>query len=213
MESQQSKIAWLLPALLGGVGLWQANEQGKKQDRALANAEDLDRRRLELEEPLLRRQADIANILFNLAENYNPQGEIDRDVDYASKKTQQTIEQALRNMNAEYRSSGGTPGDSTEFNVRAQGMTNDIADPLREYAARMQGSATQRKIAAYQSAIGAPAGSMGDVYRSLSDNATRRSQMYAPGDPSGSLGMIANAFQAPDRRSDLDRFSKARWWR
>lgn len=156
----------VLPYILSGVGLLQNQDAQRKQNNAMAKAGNYQDRAIALQEdeynnfrsPAFRRA-------FELANSYDPIAEARGSIQHASDVTKSTITSALKGLEGNVLSGGGNPNNSSEFRVRAQGMTNRAADPLRAFIAEATSNPTLKKIQAFQSIIGgSPAGSLTSAY-------------------------------------------------
>lgn len=199
----------LISVGLGALGLLQANDQARQQRDAVNSANDLQAQALAqakyAQEPIIQ----ALYKMLNLAEGYDPGKETDIAVQRASDTTQHTLERALGNLNAKYRVGGGTPGLSSEFNVRAQGLTDRVTDPLREFIANQRANEFAKKLAAYQSVNGGNPGNLASNFFQASQLQSNLSQMYQP-NYGGSLGLLGNALQQLFNRPGSDASSGMR---
>lgn len=146
---------------LGGLSLIGGKNSAKKKDKALAKAGKV-----------TDWEFALKKLLTGEAQNHNYGADTANAVNYAAATTGDTLERSLRNLNAEYRAGGGQPGADSEFNVRAQGMTNRISDPLRAFAANMKANEFTRRMNAILAAAGAggPAGQIASNYMNMANS-------------------------------------------
>ena len=146
---------------LGGLSLIGGKNASKKRDKYNAKAGKVADWELALKK-----------MLTGEAMNHNYGEDTATAVNYAGAQTQDTLTRALRNLNAEYRAGGGQPGADSEFNVRAQGMTNRVSDPLRAFAANMKANEFTRRMNAIIGAAGAggPAGQIAQTYFNMANS-------------------------------------------
>jgi hypothetical protein len=176
--------AWVIPALttlIGGIGV---HQQSKQANAARKTAEKGIAAQDRMSEPMLRAMESM----LSRAQSYDPSAETDAAVKSASETTQKTLERALTNLNARYRAGGGTPQNSSEFGVRAQGVSNHILENLSQFIAERRGSEFARKQSALQSVIGAPVGQIADGY-------FRSAQMQNPGNMAPMLEMLIRGIE------------------
>lgn len=164
---------------LGGLSLIGGKNASKKRDKYNAKAGKVADWELALKK-----------MLTGEAMSHNYGEDTATAVNYAGAQTQDTLTRALRNLNAEYRAGGGQPGADSEFNVRAQGMTNRVSDPLRAFAANMKANEFTRRMNAIIGAAGAggPAGQIAQTYFNMANS-------YNP-NIGGGLDMLSGAFDA-----------------
>ena len=186
--------AIFVPAIMGGIGLLAANEQARKQRSQINSSLDLQREGLEqakyAQEPIIQSLYKM----LELAKGYNPAKETDIAVSRASEVTGDTLEKALRGLNARYRSGGGTPGNSSEFNVRTQGMTDRVTDPLREFIANAKANEFAKKLAAFQAVNGGNAGNLASNFFNAAQFSANMADKFQP-NYGASLGLLGNAIQ------------------
>lgn len=144
-----------VPAVLGGIGLYQANQQQRKQNKALDRAS-------RASSSVAGQQLDIMKLLRGLAEGYDPAKETDAAVGYASDRAGQTLEQSLRGLKVGY--GGSNPSGDTNFHLSAQRATNDALDPLKAFAANAKANETAKKASLFQAVLGVPAGNLTQGY-------------------------------------------------
>lgn len=172
---------------LGAAGLLQNSNAQRKQNQ-------LQNKALSLEEQKAAREQAAFDEAMRLYQNYDPVREAQPLIDNASKQTQATIEKALRKFNTQYLTGGGTPGQTSLFNARAQGITDRAADPLRAYIAEVTANPTMKKVQMLMSALGAaPTGSLSQAYWKAADRAP--SADYTP-----SIQMLAQVLQSLQSR-------------
>jgi hypothetical protein len=144
-------------AALGIIGMIQQKQQQDKQN-------DLIKKGMKMDDAIKGRVNEGLGELQDLARGYDPRAETTAAIADASKVTGDTLERSMRNLVAEYSKGGGIPGLSSEWNVKTQGLTNRVTDPLRRFAAERAAGDTQRKMNAWSQAIGAAPGNFGDSY-------------------------------------------------
>jgi hypothetical protein len=171
----------------------QANQQNNARNDQINGALDLQKQGFNLTKPALEDQVAAIRKMFGMAQGYDPAAESRDASNHASDVTASMLHRALGNLNADYRAGGGTPGNSTEFNVNAQGLTDRIADPLREFAAQQKASEFSRKMAAYQAATGAPIGQVGNSYSQFANSMLQGAGAMPQGDASGSMNLLSSA--------------------
>lgn len=120
------------------------------------------RKKKESQESRMRRQMTRQQLqaimeMLNTARAYDPAKEAQSAVDYSSRVTEQTIKNALNSL---YASWGGDRAGDSEFAVRAQGVTDRAADPLRAFAAERMSRLTPDKIQLLSSLVGLNAGGL-----------------------------------------------------
>lgn len=179
---------------LGAAGLLSQHEQQRRATNQANKANDYNDRAVSLQEdqyynylkPTLEK-------LMSLSNSYDPVAEGAAGVNQAKRTTEETIQNALKGLRADYAKGGGVPGQSTEYGVRAQGMTNRAADPLRAYLAEAMSNPTQKKIQMMMSVLGqAPAGGLTNAYFNAAGNAAN---MVGPGgDFTDIARLISDAF-------------------
>ncbi len=187
-------LGTLIGGITGLLGLSQANEQADRQaslqDASLALQQRALDASIDANKPLL----EALTAMLGLAHGYNPRAETEAAVQRASESTQHTLERALGNLNAKYRVGGGTPGLSSEFNVRAQGLTDRVTDPLREFVANQRVNEFSRKLAAFQAVNGGNPGNLASNFFQASQNSANLSQLFQP-QYGSSIGLLGNALQ------------------
>jgi hypothetical protein len=144
-------------AAMGIIGLI---NQKKAQD----DQNKLIKKGMKADEAIKGLQFEGLTELQNLARKYDPARETELAVQDAAKVTGDTLEKSLKNLVAEYSKFGGVPGLSSEWNVKTQGLTDRVTDPLRRFAAERKTGDTQRKMAAWTTATTAAPGNFGDSY-------------------------------------------------
>lgn len=186
-----------IPAIsvgLGALGLLQANEharkQGNLQNQALAQQQAAINSAEAGNKPVVEALAEM----LAMARKYDPGRETQIAVDRASEVTENTLAKALGGLNARYRAAGGVPGLSSEFNVKAQGLTNRVTDPLREFVANQKVNEFAKKLAAFQAVNGGNPGNLAANYFNAAAQNAALSQAYAPNYGPG-LNLLSNALQ------------------
>lgn len=151
---------------LSGAGLLQNREAQRKQDNAQKQATDYNSRAVALQEDEYRNfKSPAFQRMFDLASSYDPIAEARGSVEHASNVTKDTITRAMRGLNADFRAGGVNPANTSEFNVRATGMTNRAADPLRAFIADATANPSLKKMQAFESIVGgSPAGGLTNAY-------------------------------------------------
>lgn len=166
---------------LGGLSVIGGKNASKKRDKYNAKAGKV-----------ADWELAVKKHLVGMAEGHDYGADTGIALNYAGDVTRDNLSRALRNLNAEYRSGGGQPGADSEFNVRAQGMTNRVSDPLRAFAANMKANEFTRRMNAIIGAAGAggPAGQIAQTYFNMANS-------YNP-NIGGGLDMLAGAFGGND---------------
>lgn len=165
------------------VGLGLAGIAGGK------SARKNERRAIKGQEQLNNFLLSIMKDIYARGQAYDPARETDSAVKYAGDVTRQNLEQSLRGLNARFRAAGGSPTGDTEFQVKAQGMTNRVTDPLRAFAAERKAGEFFRKLQALQAAFGAPTGQMLSTYGNLAGYYGQQGGMGA------GLGLLGQGLQ------------------
>lgn len=106
---------------------------------------------------MTRQQLQAIMDMLKTAQAYDPAKEAQAAVDYSARTTEQTIKNALNNL---YASWGGNQAGDSEFAVRAQGVTDRAADPLRAFAADRMSRLTPDKLQLLSSIVGLNAGGL-----------------------------------------------------
>lgn len=189
----------VLPAIIGAVasvaGVASQAEAQRKAQRAQQEQLDLQRQGLTAAEEANKPATESLAEMLRLAKEYNPAKDTDAAVSYASTKTLDTLQNALRGLNASYRAGSGVPGLGTEFNVRAQGLTDRVADPLREFAATQKANEFAKKMAALQMVNGGNAGNLAANFFAASQGSANAIQNsgYNPAAMGFSLGNLGDS--------------------
>ena len=165
------------PVIMGVMGLLQGAKSRKAGDKALNSATGMN-----------KFLEGIMRDLYSRGQAYDPSVETQTAVDYSAGVTQSMLERALRSLNAQHLAGGGVSGGDTLFNMKAQGITDRAADPLREFAAMMKSQEFARKNQALMAAFAAPTGQMSSTYFNI---ANARNQQF---DPSGSMQLLMQGF-------------------
>ncbi|MFA7347303.1 MAG: hypothetical protein WCZ86_06050 [Desulfurivibrionaceae bacterium] len=124
---------------------------------------------------------------LELAQKYDPVAEAQGTVQLAEQQAGKTLSDSLRALNARFKASGGNAGQDTFFNANSQAIARDTMNPLKSLLAEAQGNATQKKMAAILSAVGAGGSVMGSYL-----NVANAGQQ-APRDLSGSLALLSQS--------------------
>lgn len=183
-----------IPAILGGIGLLSANEQARKQQRLQEQALQQQQQGLSSAEEANRPIKAALDEMLRMAQQYDPGRETDIAVQRAADVTENSLNRALRGLDSTYRSGGGTPGLSSEFNVQSRGLTDRVTDPLREFVANQRVNEFAKKMAAFQAVNGGNAGNLASNYFQAAQNSAGMSQMYQPQYGAG-LNLLGNALQ------------------
>src|SRR5690349_8944724 len=126
--------SWAVPAVLGGIGLMQ-NASAQRTQQSDVN------RALQAQQP----QIDAEKAQLALAQGYNPQQEDARAITAADQNASQLVNRDLGTLAGQWTSGGGSPTGDTGFAVGATNAANRTLDPLRQYAASLAATETQRK--------------------------------------------------------------------
>ncbi len=169
-------MSWLAPTALGALGLLQQKGQADKANGLMAKG-------LNLQSALDAEKLAATQKMLHMADAYDPKTETDEAIRTAKVASDASIADALKRVTAEFAAGGGTPGTSSEFNVRAAGATTRAADPIRAFAVDRAGSEFARKQNAYTVALGAAPGNVSDSY-------FRAYQLSPQGDMTGSLSAL-----------------------
>jgi hypothetical protein len=146
-------MAWVVPGALGALGLYQQSQAAKKQSDAISKAQKAGK----------FTEASQGR-MFQLAENYDPVKSADVAIGRAREVAGHTLQKNLKELRGNFVSGGGDPAGDTEFNVRAQDVTNQVMDPLRDFIAKTRAAADMQKIGAYQAVAGVPIGQISQNY-------------------------------------------------
>jgi hypothetical protein len=142
-----------LPVVMGGLGLLQQSQANSNINKGISAAKAADA-------PKIAAQ----NKLLGLADAYDPNAEMQYSIDQATAQTAETLRRSLGLLGGDYRLSGGTPGNSTAFNVRAQRATDQTLGPFATWVAQQKAGATQKKAAMYNQVFNASPGQTSDAY-------------------------------------------------
>lgn len=99
-----------------------------------------------LAEDALRRQGQLGERASNLALAYDPGVETAEAVRFAQDTAGTTIADAMRRLNQQFRAQGGSPTGDTQFRVNASRTVEDIANPLRQFAAERRAGEAMRRL-------------------------------------------------------------------
>lgn len=160
---------------LGLLGLDQQNDEANRRN-------SLEERGMAVQEAVANPQIEALKRLLSLAQGFDPMAEGRAGVEQAGRETQQNIQAALRGLNTDFLTGGGTPGQSSAFNVRAQKMTDDAADPLRAYLARAYSNPTEQRMNMFMRVLGSAPGD-------LAGNYFKMAGQHQP-DYSGAMGLL-----------------------
>lgn len=185
-------MANVLPLVIGGLGLWQASEQNRRQNNAQSQSNDMANRGLALAEDRYNNfESPAMQQLKDLVSKYDPVAESRGAVDAASKTTQEALGKALHGFDARYRAGGGIPGQSSLYAAKQQGVMKPIANDLAQTVANIQMNATLKKADLLRTLLAQTApGSLSDTYFA---NSNRLSSM-ANSMGGGNFGAAAQMF-------------------
>lgn len=172
---------------LGAAGLFANQDASRRANNAQKRAGDYNERAVQMEEDrYFNYSKPTMDRLMSLVSNYDPVAEGRSGVEHAKATTEETIQNALKGLRADYAKGGGTPGQSSEYGVRATGMTNRAADPLRSYMAEAMGNPTAKKVQMLMTIMGqASPGNLSSTYFNAANNAA------ALGGPGGDFSNVA----------------------
>jgi len=168
-----------IPAVMGAVGLYQANQQQNAARKEAKKAGDVSK-------AIGTEQLQALMKLREIADKYDPKDSTRIAVESASGVAAQTLEQALRRMKVGY--GGGNPEGDTGFAVSAQRHVNDNLDPLKLFAAQEAANESFKKAEMYQKVLGAPTGQIADSF-------LKSAALMPTTNPSGSLAMLSQALE------------------
>jgi len=168
-----------LGAILGGLGLIQSINASNQQNKLIGKGVKASAR-------ISAEQLKALQALNGLASGYDPMREAQAGVDLAKEQSQQTFEQALKNIRGSW---GGYAGADSEFHISGQRAANDALDPLRNFIAQTRANATLKKMGAYQTVLSVPAGQIASNYFNAAG------AINSP-DPSGSLQMLSQGLNS-----------------
>lgn len=156
----------VLPVLMGGLGLWQASEQNRRQNNTQNQANDLANQGMALAKDRYDRfEAPTMERLLGLANNYDPGKEAQGAVDTASNTASEAIGRALRQYDTRYRAGGGVPGQTSMYAAKQQGVMKPIANDLAQTVANIQMNSTLKKADLLRSILSQSGpGSLADTY-------------------------------------------------
>lgn len=187
----------LVPALISAgaavAGVASQSEAARKAANAQRDQLALQQKGLDAAQEANKPVTEALNEMLALARGYDPSKDTATSVDYAASKTADTLANVLRGLNASYRSGGGVPGLSTEFNVKAQGITDRVADPLREFAATQKANEFAKKMAALQMVNGGNPGNLAANFFAASQNSGNMASQYNPAAMGYSLGALSDS--------------------
>lgn len=146
---------------LGGLSLIGGKNSAKKKDKALAKAGKV-----------TDWEFALKKLLTGEAMNHNYGQDTSTAVNSAAQVTQNTLQKAMTNLDATYRSGGGQPTGDSEFKVLAQSRARRITDPLSLFAADMKANEFTRRMNAILAAAGAggPAGQIASNYMNMANS-------------------------------------------
>lgn len=183
-----------IPAVLSGIGILSANEQARKQRNMQEQALQQQQQGLDKANESQKPVTEALYEMLRLARGYDPGRETDIAVQRAADVTEHSLDRALRGLDARYRTGGGTPGLSSEFNVQARGLTDRVTDPLREFVANQRVNEFAKRMAAFQAVNGGNTGNLASNYFQAAQNSANMSQMFQP-QYGASLSLLGNALQ------------------
>ncbi len=111
----------------------------------------------------------------------------------ASQVTSDALSKGITSARSQFLTGGGQPGGDTAFNVNAQGMTNRVTDPLREFVAARESGKYSAGLDAIMRAMSGPTNQIAQNYFSSMNahgaqfNPQSGVQMLAGGIPPGAL--------------------------
>jgi len=150
---------WLAGAQIGMglLGLGQQSAAQRAQQRYLESAARVNDMKFSgLSESLKRARA------------YDPRSEDAASANYATSAAGDALGKSLSSLNQQF---GAAAGNDSLFRVRAQGATNRIVDPLKEWLANQRSTETARKVGMIGSALG-QGGDIAGNYMALASSST-----------------------------------------
>lgn len=146
-----------IPAVIGALGLYQANQQSNSQRNAQNAALNASK----------TANAPITEALQNMldmAKTHDFHQDTINSVANAQEVGAATLQKALGNLNGQYRAGGGVPGNSSEFNVKALQTSRGVLDPLSIWTADQNQNEFARRLSAFQAVNGGNTGSLSSDY-------------------------------------------------
>lgn len=153
----------------------------------------------------MRKQNALSDIIRQMAQGYDPAQETTASVDFAQKRSERTLQNALAGLNQRFKAQGGSPTGDTNFGYAQQRTADDVLNPLAVFAAERKAGEFARRLAAMQAAMGTGQMAFG--------NAMGMMNSYQPQDYGGSQMQLAQGIQGllpqqktPSRKVAENRF-------
>ncbi len=165
----------ILPGALGLLGLYQQGQQQHSQDNQLSQAQQQQAIADQIAQQGLdfakTQYCDLSKLFFpqmqslqTLVNGYNPVNDTNLMAQAASNQVGQTYTNALKNLDAQYRSSGGSPSGDTEFGSAANQLGTSLMAPLQNDIMQMHAGDMGRKIAAMRDSVGPAPGNIANAF-------------------------------------------------
>lgn len=94
----------------------------------------------------LSRHQSALDRLTEFAARYDPSADDQASIKFAEESAGRALANAHQNLLNRYKISGGNPSADTNFLVGSQRTSDDILNPLAEYAARLKASQSERRL-------------------------------------------------------------------
>lgn len=187
-------MSWAAPAALGALGMYQQGQAQRANQSATKKSQSAADRGLAIQEREAKQRELDQGKLRDYIGSHDYGADTQRAIAGADKQVGATLEQRLRGLSTSYRAGGGNPGGSSEFRVRAQGVTNQTLSPLWAFVADRQAAEHEQKMRDQAMLLGQPVGQLSDGY-------FRAAQTIASTAPQGgnfapSLQMLLQALMA-----------------
>ena len=166
-----------MPAVIGGLGLLQNSDAQSSANKAVSFQEQAAAPGIAANQQLLQN-----------AENYNPAQQNQAAINQAESQTQNTLANAIKQINAQYAGAGGTPGASTANDVQAQSATNQVLGPFAQQVAAMIANEPMQKAQMLQTVSQSAVGEMAPTY-------FKNAEIQSASAPTASAGMLGQAVQ------------------
>lgn len=168
-------MSWLVPGIIGGLGLMQNSAAQSSANNAVSFEEKAAAPGLAANQQLLQN-----------AEAYNPAVQNQAAISQAQSQTQNTLANAIKGIQAQYASQGGTPGASTASDVQAQSATNQVLGPFAQQVATMIANEPMQKASMLQTVSQSAVGEMAPTY-------FKNAEVQSANAPTASAGFLGQA--------------------
>lgn len=97
----------------------------------------------------------LAQEIAAIARGYDPMRESQASIRYAEDSASRALANANKQLNQEFLSVGGNPSGDTAYTTLKRRRSDDILNPLSQFAAMERSAATSRRLDMLMSALGA----------------------------------------------------------